>query len=162
MATGLMYCLTCESEQQHHNVRHHSGETLAQCRTCGTFKPFRVTKFAAPPKPRQPNPARGINPVPPSKKVQIREASKLYSDFTGHEAKDFEMVEKPEVPDVMLVVGDIDGVMYTTVRDGVEEKYVHQFKKKSKPLFCVSHDGKQLYLIGGSYDFTERGIVDRS
>ena len=105
---------------------------------------------------------RGKNPVPPSKHVQMRDAADLYKRFTGHDALDEVSIDKPVLPDVMLVVGDIDGVMYTTVRDGVEEKYVHQFKKKCRPLFCVSHDGKTLYMLGGSYDFTERGIVDRT
>ena len=105
---------------------------------------------------------RGKNPVPPSKHVQRRDAAKLYKNFTGHDALDEVMIDKPELPDVMLVVGDIDGIMYTTVRDGVTEKYVHQFKKKARPLFCVSPDGTQIHLMGGEYDFTERGIVDRS
>lgn len=105
---------------------------------------------------------RQPNPVPPSKVVQARNAADLYTRFTGHDALEEVHIDKPELPDVMLVVGDIDGIMYTTVRDGVVEKYVHQFKKKARPLFCVSHDGKQIHLIGGEYDFTERGIVDRT
>lgn len=105
---------------------------------------------------------RKTNPVPPSKIVQRRNAADLYQRFTGHDALDEVKIDKPVLPDVMLVVGDIDGIMYTTVRDGVVEKYVHQFKKKASPLFCVSHDGKQIYLVGGEYDFTERGIVDRT
>ena len=59
-------------------------------------------------------------------------------------------------PDVLV------GVLYTTVRDGKEEKYIHQFKAKDKPLLCVTPDGTQILLVGGAYDFTERGIVDRS
>jgi len=102
------------------------------------------------------------NPVPASKKVQIRNASKLYSDFTGHEATEYEMVDKPVIHDVMLLVGDVDGILYTTVRDGKTEKYIHKFKAASRPLFTVSHDGKQLYMLGGSYDFTELGIVDKT
>lgn len=105
---------------------------------------------------------RQPNPVPPSKVVQARNAADLYQRFTGHDALEEVQIDKPVLPDVMLVVGDIDGIMYTTVRDGQVEKYVHQFKKKARPLFCVSHDGKQIHLIGGEYDFTERGIVDRT
>jgi hypothetical protein len=105
---------------------------------------------------------RRKNPVPPSKVVQARNAADLYQRFTGHDALEEVRIDKPVLPDVMLVVGDIDGIMYTTVRDGEVEKYVHQFKKSARPLFCVSHDGKQIHLIGGEYDFTERGIVDRT
>jgi hypothetical protein len=102
------------------------------------------------------------NPVPPSKKVQLREAKKLFSDFSGHDGEIIDTIDKPGLPDVMLVVGDIDFIGYTTVRDNVIEKYIHKFKKNCRPLFCVSHDGKQIYLLGGSYDFTERGIVDKT
>jgi hypothetical protein len=102
------------------------------------------------------------NPVPPSKRVQIRNASKLYSDFTGHEASEYETLDKPVLPDVMIRVGEIDFVGYTTIRDGKTEKYIHKFSKKCRPLFTVSHDGKQLFMLGGSYDFTERGIVDKT
>lgn len=102
------------------------------------------------------------NPVPPSKRVQIRNASKLYSDFTGHEASEYETLDKPVLPDVMIRVGEIDFVGYTTVRDNKTEKYIHKFSKKCRPLFTVSHDGKQLFMLGGSYDFTERGIVDKT
>ena len=102
------------------------------------------------------------NPVPPSRKVQLRSASKLYENFTGHDAEEIFSVDKPAIPDVMLVIGNIDGVMYSTVRDGVAEKYIHKFKKSCRPLFAVSHDGKQLFMLGGAYNFTERGIVDHS
>lgn len=59
-----------------------------------------------------------------------------------------------------LTIGECDGVMYSTVRDGVPEKYCHQFKKSARPLLVASHDGAQLALIGGNFTFTERGIVD--
>jgi hypothetical protein len=105
---------------------------------------------------------RKKNPVPPSRKVQLRDAGQLYSDFTGHEAEVIDELDKPEYPDVLLCVGDIDFIGYTTVRDGVTEKYIHKFKKNCRPLFTVSPDGTQIFLLGGSYDFTERGIVDKT
>lgn len=98
--------------------------------------------------------------VPPSKLAQARKAANIYGDFTGHEPEVVEVVQKPAFPDAVAVIGECDGILYTTVRDGITESYIHKFKKKSRPLFCVSPDGKQLILLGGSYDFTERGIVD--
>ncbi len=111
---------------------------------------------------------RAQNPVPASSRVtarqqiQIEEAAALYADFSGHEPEIVGTLDKPVIPDVLIGIGEIDGVMYSTVRDGKLEKYVHQFKKTSRPLFAVSHDGKQLYMLGGAYTFTERGIVDKS
>lgn len=108
------------------------------------------------------------NPVPPSSRsahgtiaAQKGRAELLYYNFTGHDPSETQMIDKPVYPDVMSVIGDIDGVMYTTVRDGVTEKYIHKFKKNSRPLFCVAPDGLTLYMIGGSYEFGERGIVDK-
>ena len=64
-------------------------------------------------------------------------------------------------PKTGLVIGELDGVLYTTVRDGETEKYIHEFKKKSRPLLVSSHDGDSLHIIGGEYEFTEKGIEDR-
>lgn len=100
---------------------------------------------------------RKKNPVQPSK---IKRGLNLFQKFTGHNGEIFS-ISAPEVPEVMLVVGECDGIMYTTVRDGKTEKYLHQFKKTSRPLLLASHDGKMLYLLGGAYDFTDSGIVDR-
>jgi hypothetical protein len=92
---------------------------------------------------------------------EVDSAAQLYERFSGHEPESLGKVSIPKTPKVMLLVGTCDGILYTTVRDGVTEKYIHQFKKSAKPAFCVSHDGKQLFLVGGDFDFTERGIVDR-
>ena len=64
------------------------------------------------------------------------------------------------IPKTGLVGGEMDGVLYTTVRDGETEKYIHRFKSGSRPLLVSSHDGQSLHIIGGKYEFTERGIED--
>ena len=109
------------------------------------------------------------NPVPPSSRSHIARSSSnaaeqaklLYTAFTGHDADEYAMVDKPVIPDVMSVIGDIDELCYTTIRDGNVERYRHKFKKSARPLFCVSPDGSSIHLIGGSYEFGERGIVDK-
>lgn len=114
---------------------------------------------------------RKANPVPASRRVRAKEtlsaaeraeferASQLFADFSGHDAQPWLRVRVP-VPKVALVVGRCDGVLYTTVRDGRTEKYIHKFKAKSAPALCASPDGNQLFIVGGSFEFTERGIVD--
>lgn len=64
------------------------------------------------------------------------------------------------VPDVMIEIGCLDTVEYTTRRGGKVEHYRHEFAEKSRPVLAVSDDGKQLMIIGGRYKFTERGITD--
>lgn len=102
---------------------------------------------------------RGIRP---GETAAVRRAADLYERFSGHEATEGERVRVQPLPKVAVCIGTVDGIMYTTVRDGQVEKYIHQFRASDKPRFVVSPDGKRLFMIGGAYDFTERGIVDRS
>ena len=105
---------------------------------------------------------RGRNPVPPSSTQRlIQQGAALYERFTGHEAELAGRVPAPVIPKVMVAIGEIDGILYTTVRDGVTEKYIHKFKKSSRPLLAVSPDGNSMVLLGGAYQFTESGINDR-
>ena len=111
-----------------------------------------------------------MNPVPPSSRAfqskavrnQIDQAKDLYERFSGHDAVEIGSIEVQDLPEVGVAIGEVDGILYSTVRDGQLEKYIHKFRAKDKPLFVVSPDGTALYLVGGLYDFTERGIVDHS
>lgn len=94
--------------------------------------------------------------MPPS---AIKRAANLYRDFTGHDADHYQKIPV-DWPEVGLTVGDCDGILYTTVRDGRVEKYVHRFKKSARPLLVASHDGAKLALIGGDFEFTDAGITD--
>lgn len=110
------------------------------------------------------------NPVPASSRAGasrrvrglVNQAADLYERFSGHDPEEIGTVTIPDLPPVGVAIGEVDGILYTTVRDGVKEKYIHKFHAKDKPLFVVSPDGKSLFLVGGNYTFTERGIVDRS
>lgn len=93
---------------------------------------------------------------------ELRKAKSLYSRFSGHDPEVVGKINVPPLPKTGVAIGTVDGIMYTTVRDGETQKYIHQFKHVDKPLFVVSPTGKQLFMIGGSYDFTDRGIVDKS
>lgn len=66
------------------------------------------------------------------------------------------------VPDMKegLTVGKCLGIMYETVRDGVKENYLHEFKQSARPALVASYDGSQLGLIGGNFEFTDAGITD--
>lgn len=103
-----------------------------------------------------------ISPSHGANRLEFLKAAKLYENFTGHEGDVIARVTPPKMPKAVAVIGEIDGLMYTTIRDGVHEKYIHKFKKSARPMFCVSPDGKQIFLLGGEYLFTERGIIDKS
>ena len=102
---------------------------------------------------------RKSNPVPASKSLKAKNAIALWEDFTGHKADYYQNINV-DWPDVGLQVGDCDGILYSTVRDGVAEQYIHKFKKSARPVLAASHDGASLALIGGKFRFTNRGIVD--
>lgn len=91
---------------------------------------------------------------------QARAAVARWEGFTGHQAENYTEVQVPTV-EVALEVGMVEGIAYSTVRDGKRERYFHEFKKSARPILAASHDGRQLLLIGGSFEFTERGITDQ-
>jgi hypothetical protein len=92
----------------------------------------------------------------------LRQASKLYEDFSGNPADVRAKVRVKALPKVAIAIGDVDGIMYTTERDGEVQKYIHKFAQRDRPILAVSPDGKQILFVGGNYTFTERGIVDKS
>lgn len=93
---------------------------------------------------------------------QADSAADLYERFTGHEPEIVGRAQIPNLPAAVAIIGDCDGVLYTTVRDGRTEKYIHKFRAKDRPKLAVAPDGSQILLLGGRYTFTERGIVDHS
>lgn len=101
---------------------------------------------------------RTRNPAP-GRRQQILQAKELFREFSGENPERLSKVEI-QAPKVGLVIGDLDGVLYTTTRDGKVESYIHEFDDKSRPLLVSSSDGKSLHVIGGKHVFTDRGIVD--
>lgn len=84
-------------------------------------------------------------------------AARKLEDFSGHAPDTVLRVTQKDFK-TGLVIGKLDGVLYSTVRDGVPEKYVHRFKRKSRPLLTANSDGNQLRIVGGRFKFTEAGI----
>jgi hypothetical protein len=94
--------------------------------------------------------------------AKIRQAAELYASFTGHEKINVRKMHVPDKPAVVVEIGTVDFIGYTTRRDGKIERYKHDFKSKARPLFAVSIDGKEIFLLGGAFIFGERGIVDNA
>lgn len=92
------------------------------------------------------------------KSNEYKRAKRLLESFAERPTKKEQYVKVPTLPKVGVAFGRVLGIMYQT-EDG--ENFIHRFRAKSRPLIVSSPDGKQLFLIGGSYNFTERGIVDK-
>lgn len=86
---------------------------------------------------------------------------RLYRAFFQRNPAQAEKVHIPALPKAGLAIGHVHGIIYESDRGGADNLYHHRFRKGSRPLLVVSHDGKQLILLGGAYRFTGRGIVDK-
>jgi hypothetical protein len=109
-------------------------------------------------------PQRRRNPDPRTD-AKLDEAAQRLADFSGHEPHKLLKV-RPHSTDLEgLVIGELDLIGYRTKRIGIAGgklvRYAHDFAKGSRPLLAVTSDGKQLYIVGGRYEFTDAGIEDR-
>lgn len=91
---------------------------------------------------------------------KVARAKDLYARFCGGELGEEEFTIS--IPDNLVVfpVGRLDGIMYSVIEDGKENKYLHQFAKKSAPMLVSTDTGEQLFIIGGRYEFKDTGIND--
>lgn len=94
------------------------------------------------------------------KRDRIASAARLFRDFSGHQAQAVVTISEPD-HDTQLLVGECEGILYNTVRDGKPERYIHEFSESARPLLTAAHDGSRLYLLDGAYTFTDAGITDR-
>jgi hypothetical protein len=90
---------------------------------------------------------------------ELDEADERLAGFSGRTGKTVLSVQPPQIR-AGLVIGKLEGVMYATTRDGERERYLHRFSRNSQPLLIASHDGKQIGIVGGRYQFTDAGIED--
>lgn len=96
----------------------------------------------------------------PASRSRIAAAANRFARFTGHKADRSARIRLPQ-DSAGLAIGPVLAVAYETVRDGKREKYLHDFRSGSRPTLAASSDGKSLFLLGGAYRFTDRGIVDK-
>lgn len=143
-----LHCRRCDAKTLHW-LSHHRGEMLPECERCGNVAPLALIRRGAK--------AYKVNPAA----REVRQAVKLYENFSGEEGDEIARVAAPKVPKVALAIGPVLMIGYETVRDGVREKYVHRFAQHARPLLVASHDGRSVFLLGGAYTFTDRGIVDK-
>lgn len=95
----------------------------------------------------------------PAGRAELEHAARAFEDFTGREASRVERHAGLEHRAGWLL-GRVAAISYIATRDGETAEYVHRFKRRSRPQLVSSHDGSQLYLLGGAYSVTDRGIED--
>jgi hypothetical protein len=62
------------------------------------------------------------------------------------------------MPDVVSELGELVGVIYRPRCSGARRPQTFIHFMREPPLLVHSLDGGQLYVVGGSYRVTERGI----
>lgn len=95
-----------------------------------------------------------------AKSEHIQKARRAFTDFTGHKADLSRVSKLDDNPVAGYRLGDLVGIAYEAKRDGVTDKYYHEFSKEVRPELVVKHDGSQLYIDGGQYAVTDHGIED--
>jgi hypothetical protein len=105
------------------------------------------------------------NPKPPQRvripRRDLEQAAALHVKFREAPPKKIRVIRSLPHAKVLMVIGELELVQYATTHGKVPKRYKHVFKPKARPLLASSANGRQLFILGGSYDFTGDGIVDR-
>ena len=97
-----------------------------------------------------------MNPAP---RPALARAAEAYQEFTGREARHLDRYPL-ELDGAAWELGVVPEIHYIATRDGETFRFIHKFRHRSRPLLAASSDGSQLYLLGGAYTVTDRGIID--
>lgn len=79
----------------------------------------------------------------------------------GHWGEDVDAVSTvmlSPLPAAMWQLGELVRVEYDASKGGERARFYHDFEDV-KPVLAVDPDNGQLYIVGGDYDVTSRGIV---
>jgi hypothetical protein len=91
---------------------------------------------------------------------RVNRARQAFEDFSGHVPRKVRTSRLPDKPVTGWEMGPVVGIAYQAKRDGVTKEYFHEFSKAARPKLVSQDDGRQLYIDGGRYKVTERGIED--
>lgn len=101
--------------------------------------------------------ARG-NPSPKEWDAVISMFKKFHDFMPG--GVDVIEVKTRTIPKALAAIGHVESIAYRSYKwTGHVETYFHKFKIADRPILATDADGKQLYIIGGSYRVKGEGIV---
>jgi hypothetical protein len=91
--------------------------------------------------------------------MSLQRVKKLYRDF--HEREPTRVsARRFRVPKALAIIGHLDALSYRTVIGWEAQRYKHTFTKGTRPVLAT--DGKRLFIVGGRFRVTARGIVNLS
>lgn len=108
------------------------------------------------------------NPLPVRAKLAKALALRAGFRSTAGTHKDkkprIKTVSIPKTAAVQIGIGKVLAIEYTLVDEKGKpirgQAFRHEFTGRSQPMLTASHDGKQLYFVGGQYRFKTDGIND--
>jgi hypothetical protein len=91
--------------------------------------------------------------------MAIKRAAKLYTGFREKAPRTAKSVTV-KLPKAVMVMGYLEALEYGTTMAGKARRFRHKFAAGSRALLCAGPDKNQLFIIGGRFHVTDRGIVD--
>jgi len=94
--------------------------------------------------------------------ADLEEAVDEYESFHwGNAADSVEPVELPDPPRTLVLIGDLEGVIYRTAKGGrKKESFIHFHDDAKPPKLAYDPKTGQMYILGGKYRITPHGIED--
>lgn len=86
-------------------------------------------------------------------------AARLYRQFREAPVRRARAV-KVQLPRAVARMGTVEFIGYMTTHGGRVHLYVHDFAPGSRPMLYAGPRRNQLYLFGGRFKVTARGITD--
>lgn len=87
-----------------------------------------------------------------------------YTEFHwGNEPDQLLTVELDDPPRALVAIGKLVGVIYETAKGKRQtDQWIHHHDPKDQPILCYDPKSprQQLYIVGGKYRVTKRGIED--
>jgi hypothetical protein len=91
--------------------------------------------------------------------LELRRGAELYRQFYRFEPAHLQRLAYPRLaPPVVVTLGELVGVIYRSDKwnPGRLRTYIHFME--DRPQLASNVEGSQLYIVGGSYRITPRGI----
>jgi hypothetical protein len=90
-----------------------------------------------------------------------RDAVEKFKEFTGRDAGTVHVLDVPDVPNDVIILGELASVGYVTSKEydgGKRTEYVHRFGRP-RPKLLTDPKGKELFIAGGKFKVNDRGLV---
>lgn len=81
-----------------------------------------------------------------------------YEDNRGYDVDTASVIYLPEMPLSVWTLGELAQIEYDRIEDGELVRRYHAFEDE-RPLLTVGSQDQRLWLAGGDYTVTSRGIV---